>query len=260
MGADGTPAPQTEATTPLSRAQAVGVAASDGWHLLRAAYRVPVESRSPRVWFRQQLAPLLPATCGCGLVREALETGVGGIRRVERYSVGMAVHRRGDDQGTAGRGKKTGPNPTDRAKSGTKRSLLTDGAGVPLGVAVSGANTHDKRLVEETLQSVPVKRPKPTRRKRQNLCADKGYDYPDVRQLLRDWGYTAHIKSRGEEESERKQIPGYRARRWVVERTHSWFNRFRRLLIRWEKKAENYVAFVHFACAWVTFRAAGILG
>ena len=103
--------PKTEATTPLSRAQAVGVAASDGWHLLRAAYRVPVESRSPRVWFRQQLAPLLPATCGCGLVREALETGVGGIRRVERYSVGMAVHRRGDDQGTAGRGKKPGPIP-----------------------------------------------------------------------------------------------------------------------------------------------------
>jgi putative transposase len=157
-------------------------------------------------------------------------------------------------------GKKTGPNPTDRAKSGTKRSLLTDGAGVPLGVAVSGANTHDKRLVEETLQSVPVKRPKPTRRKRQNLCADKGYDYPDVRQLLRDWGYTAHIKSRGEEKSERKQIPGYRTRRWVVERTHSWFNRFRRLLIRWEKKVNNYVALLHFACAWVTFRAVGIFG
>lgn len=105
-----------------------------------------------------------------------------------------------------------------------------------------------------------MKRPKPTRRKKQNLCADKGYDYPDVRKLLRDWGYTAHIKSRGEEESERKQIPGYRARRWVVERTHSWFNRFRRLLIRWEKKPENYVAFLPFACAWVTFRAAGILG
>jgi len=157
-------------------------------------------------------------------------------------------------------GKKTGPNPTDRAKSGTKRSLLTDGVGVPLGVAVSGANTHDKRLVEETLRSVPVKRAKPTRRKEQNLCADKGYDYPDVRQLIREWGYTAHIKSRGEEESARKQIPGYRARRWVVERTHSWFNRFRRLLIRWEKKAENYLAFLHFACAWLTFRAAGILG
>ncbi len=151
--------------------------------------------------------------------------------------------------------------PIDRAKSGTKRSLLTDGEGVLLGLAVSGANTHDnRRLVEETLQSVPVRRPKPTRRKRQNLCDDKGYDYPDVRQLLRDWGCTAHIKSRGEEESERKQIPGYRARRWAVERTHSWFNRFRRLLIRWEKKVENYAALLHFACAWVTFPTAGIVG
>jgi len=81
-----------------------------------------------------------------------------------------------------------------------------------------------------------------------------------VRQLLRDWGYTAHVKSPEEEESERKRIPGYRARRWVVERTHSWFNRFRRPLIRWEKKVENQVAFLHFACAWVTFRAAGIGG
>ena len=85
-------------------------------------------------------------------------------------------------------GGKTGPNPTDRAKSGTKRSLLTDGAGVPLGIAVSGANTHDKRLVEETLQSIPVERPEPTPRKKQHFCADKGYDYPDVRELIRAWG------------------------------------------------------------------------
>lgn len=129
-----------------------------------------------------------------------------------------------------------------------------------MGVAVSGANTHDKRLVQETLESIPVARPQPTPRKKQHLCADKGYDYPDVRELIRDWGYTAQIKSRGEEESQRKEVPGYRARRWVVERTHSWFNRFRRLLIRWEKRVKNYVAFLHFACAWVTFRAAGILG
>jgi len=114
--------------------------------------------------------------------------------------------------------------------------------------------------VEETLRSIPIDRPEPTKRKQQHFCADKGYDYPDVRDLIRDWGYTAHIKSRGQEEVERKQIPGYRARRWVVERTHSWFNRFRRLLIRWEKKTENYIAFLHFACAWITLRAAGILG
>ncbi len=132
---------------------------------------------------------------------------------------------------------------------------------MPLGVAVSGANTHDKRLVEETLQSVPVERPQPTPQEPQHLYADKGYDYPDVRELLREWGYTVHIPMRGESsESGGQSIPGYRARRWVVERTHSWLNRFRRLLIRWEKKVENYLAFLHFACAWVTFRAAGILG
>lgn len=52
----------------------------------------------------------------------------------------------------------------------------------------------------------------------------------------------------------KKKIPGYRARRWVVERTHSWLNRFRRLLIRWDKKLENYLALLHLACAWITFR------
>ena len=127
-------------------------------------------------------------------------------------------------------------------------------------MAVSAANTHDKRLVEPTLENLAVDRPEPTSRKKQHFCADKGYDYPDVRELVEEWGYTAHIKSRGEEEAERRSFPGYRARRWVVERTHSWFNRFRRLLIRWEKKSANYVALLHFACAWVTFRAAGVLG
>jgi putative transposase len=137
---------------------------------------------------------------------------------------------------------------------------LTDGKGIPLGITTSGANTHDKRLVEETLESIPIDRPEPTASDPQHMCLDKGYDYVDIRELIDNWGYTAHIKSRGQEESERKEIPGYRARRWVVERTHSWFNRFRRLLIRWEKKAENYIAFLHFACAVMTYRAAGVLG
>ena len=92
------------------------------------------------------------------------------------------------------------------------------------------------------------------------MCMDKGYDYVDVRELIADWGYTAHIKTRGEERSEKKNIPSYRARRWVVERTHSWFNRFRRILIRWEKNVHNYIGFLHFACAYMTYRAAGVLG
>jgi transposase len=158
-------------------------------------------------------------------------------------------------------GKKTGPNPTDRAKSGTKRSLLTDGDGVPLALAVAGANVHDMRLVEPTLRGFAVRRPRPKRGgTKQHFCGDKGYDYTDVRALVRRFGYTPHIKSRGEEERERRSNPRYRARRWVVERSHSWMNRFRRLLIRWEKKAENYEAMLHLACAWITLRAAGVFG
>lgn len=116
------------------------------------------------------------------------------------------------------------------------------------------------KLTKPTLESFIVERPQPTEKAPQNLCLDKGYDYPEVEELVEDFGYTAHIRSRGEETQDKKRIPGYRARRWVVERTHSWLNRFRRLLIRWEKKVENYLAMLHFACAWITFRAAGLFG
>src|SRR2546422_2182640 len=96
-------------------------------------------------------------------------------------------------------GKKTGPNPTDRAKDGVKRSLLTDGAGVPLGVAVDGANRNDFKLARATLESIPIPRPEPTAEAPQGLCLDKGYDYEEVRDLLAEFGYTAHIRCRGEE-------------------------------------------------------------
>lgn len=137
--------------------------------------------------------------------------------------------------------------------------MQTDGAGIPLGVAVAGANAHDKTLVKETLDSIPIPVPDPADQ-RQNLCMDKGYDYADIRELVAALGYIPHIKSRGQEETERRANPRYRARRWVCERTHSWFNRFRRILIRWEKKAENYLGFLHLACAYIAYHAAGVLG
>jgi putative transposase len=116
------------------------------------------------------------------------------------------------------------------------------------------------KLVEATLQSIPVKRPRVTKKHPQHLCLDAGYDYPEVHELVEGWGFMAHIRPRRAEAGSNPRIPGYRARRWVVERTHSWMNRFRRLLIRWEKKVENYIAMLHFACAWITFRAAGVFG
>ncbi|MGH7179966.1 MAG: IS5 family transposase [Tepidisphaeraceae bacterium] len=157
-------------------------------------------------------------------------------------------------------GKKTGPNPTDRAKCGTKRSLLTDGRGVGTGLAVGGANVNDFKLLRETIQSIPVKRPKPTRQKPQNLCLDKGYDYREVRDLTRAYHFTPHIRSRGEEAKLLKRGRGFKARRWVCERTHSWMNRFRRILIRWEKKDENYSAMIHLSLGIIALRAAGLFG
>jgi putative transposase len=155
-------------------------------------------------------------------------------------------------------GKKTGPNPTDRAKGGSKRSLLTDAAGVPLGLAIAGANRNDFKLFAETVTSVPV--PRPRIAAAQGMCLDKGYDYAEVRTLAAAFGFTRHLRTRGEEAQARKRRAGIKARRWVVERSHSWMNRFRRILIRWEKKAENYLAMLHFACAIITWRAAGLLG
>jgi putative transposase len=116
------------------------------------------------------------------------------------------------------------------------------------------------KLVRETLESIVVARPKPTAEQPQGLCLDKGYDYDEVRDIVREFGFTAHIRSRGEEAQDLKREAGKKARRWVVERSHSWLNRFRRLLVRWDKKPEHYIAFLHFACALIALRAAGLFG
>jgi transposase len=155
-------------------------------------------------------------------------------------------------------GKKTGPNPTDRGKGGVKRSIAADARGVPLSVEVEGANVHDLRLLGMTLLQIEdgaIERPTPTADRPQGLCLDKGYDSAEARELAELFGFVAHIRSRGEEKAAKRQA-GRRARRWVVERTHSWMNRFRRLLIRWEKKPENYLAMLYIACGFIAFQQA----
>ena len=95
-------------------------------------------------------------------------------------------------------GGKTGPNPTDRGKSGVKRSVLTEAKGVPVGLAVDGANRNDMKLVRATVDSVPVQRPAPTPEQPQGLCLDKGYDFDEVRQTVQEFGFTAHIRPSAE--------------------------------------------------------------
>ena len=129
---------------------------------------------------------------------------------------------------------------------------------MPLAVSIDGANRPDMKLVESTVNALIP--PEPPEDVLQGICLDKGYDYQAVRDFFVARDVVTHIRSRGEEKKAMTDLPGYRARRWVVERLHSWMNRFRRLLTRWEKKSANYLAFVHFACALIAFRAAGLFG
>lgn len=153
-------------------------------------------------------------------------------------------------------GQDTGKSPVDRSKRGSKIHLLVDQRGAPLAVYLTGANIHDKWLVDEVVISVVVPRPD-AEAVEQHLCLDKGYDYPDVHEFVEQERYIAHIKHRrrrGEPKLEECSMPGetqFPARRWVVERTLGWLAKRRSLRTRWCKKPENWLAFVQFACAHI---------
>ena len=123
----------------------------------------------------------------------------------------MAVGRRSHGQGTFW-GDLIGPNPTDRGKAGTKRSLLVDGEGGPLSIVVAGANVHDAKLLEATLDAIVVERPQPTEEEPQHLCLDKGYDNPSGRGAAADHGYREHIRRIGEEKLDASGDKRYPAR------------------------------------------------
>lgn len=153
-------------------------------------------------------------------------------------------------------GEETGKNPTDRGKMGSKIHLLVDERGAPLSLHVTGANEHDKWSADDLIVSIVVNRPD-SEEVEQHLCADKGYDYDDVHQIIAQEEYIPHIKHRrrrNEPLVEECPIPGelrYPARRWVVERTLSWLNKRRSLRVRWSKKLGNWLALIQLACAHI---------
>lgn len=152
-------------------------------------------------------------------------------------------------------GDKTGPNPTDLGKSGTKRHLLIDGRGAPLAFHLSAAQRHDKLGLPLLLDNGwLISRPKPTEDTPQHLCLDKAYDAVDIDELVDELGYEAHIKRQGEIDEPGVGEPIYPARRWKVERSISWLNNMRKLRVRWEKKACNYQALWLFAASLLIFR------
>jgi transposase len=139
---------------------------------------------------------------------------------------------------------------------GVKQSLLVEERGGPLSVCIAGANVNDHLLLAATLDAIVVERPAPTEEAVQHLCLDKGYDNEPARQVVAERGYQEHIRRIGEEKKDEQGEKTHPARRWVVERTFSWLSRWRGLLIRWEKKPQNYLANLKMACALLWFRRA----
>lgn len=130
-----------------------------------------------------------------------------------------------------------------------------DERGVPLSIVVTGANRHDVTQLCTVLDNIVIARPDVE----QYLCADKGYSGKPALLAIRAHHYIPNIKQRNEEVQEKRNNPDYKARRWIVEVTHSWFNRFRKILVRYEKFTERYEALLHMASAIIAFRKAGVI-
>ncbi len=152
-----------------------------------------------------------------------------------------------------------GKNPTDRGKNGVKRSLVVDAKGGPLGVVIAGANVHDAKLLKRTLQAIVVPRPRPTPRRKQHLCLDKGYDNPTGHAAAASCGYTPHIRRIGEEKRDARGRKRNPARRWVVERTLAWLSKCRAILVRYDKNPWNYLGLIQLACSLLWYRRLNVL-
>jgi putative transposase len=129
---------------------------------------------------------------------------------------------------------------------------------MPIAVIVAGANRHDMKLLAATWDAAALERPAPGEEAPHQVCLDQGYDYEACRQAAESRGYLPHIRSRGEEAQEQRANPGYRPRRWVVEVCHSWLTRFRKILVRVEKKLATHLALLPFACASIVLKRAGV--
>ena len=151
-------------------------------------------------------------------------------------------------------GKDNGPNPTDRAKPGMKDHLLVDGRGVPLSILVTAANVNEGPQLDELIEKMAVVRPRPTSAAPQHLALDAAFDNGPARAVLCAQHYIGHIAPKGGRDESRPRHPGAQARRWVVERTHAWHDRFRRLVVNWEKTTASRYAFLCLASALIAYR------
>lgn len=131
---------------------------------------------------------------------------------------------------------------------------MVDGRGVPLSLIVTGANVNDGKRLDEVLSAIMVKRKAPLVRRSKHVCADAAFRSAECLSIIEKHGYIPHVVDRRKEADIKRRDPKKRARRWVVEACHSWFNRFRKLLVRYEKLERSFVALNHLAAAIIAFR------
>lgn len=153
-----------------------------------------------------------------------------------------------------------GKNPTDRGKMGTKKSLIVEGNGGPLGVVIAGANVLERRMLRATIEAIVVERPEPTGEQPQHLSLDGGYDNPTGREAATEAKYIPQIHSSSEVVKPNQRKPGHEPRRWVVERTLAWLSKCRGILVRYDKKDTNYLGLIQLACALYWYRRLDRLG
>ncbi|WP_428836213.1 IS5 family transposase [Streptomyces coelicoflavus] len=156
----------------------------------------------------------------------------------------------------AKRGQHTGPSPVDRGRAGSKHHLITDGHGTPLAVLLTGGNRNDVTQLLPLLDAIPPVRGRVghPRRKPDSLFADRGYDHDIYRDQVRARGIVPAIARRGTLHG-----TGLGTYRWVVERSFAWLHGFRRLRIRWERRADTHEALLKLACCLITHRQLGTL-
>ena len=123
-----------------------------------------------------------------------------------------------------------------------------------MSLIVTGANVNDGKRLEAVLAAIVVKRAAPAQRRSKHLCADAGYRSGENLRIIEEHGYIAHVVDRRQEADAKRRDPNKKARRWVVEVCHSWFNRFRKLLVRYEKLERSFLALHHLAAAIIAFR------
>src|SRR5215213_7126870 len=224
-------------------------------HRFRPEERHPLGDAAPGDGLRLGIDLLAEVTrlAAGGRVGRAPSGALGPPGRGRPDRLGAGVFGLGERAGQKG-GRRTGPNPTDKGKAGSKRHVVADRGGVPLAVVLTAANVHDSKVLEEAVDAIePIKRPRGLpgrpRKRPKKLHADKAYDFPRCREALRKRSIKARIARRGIDSSEK--LGRYR---WAVERTLSWANRFRRLKVRYERRDDIHQAFLDLGCALISWR------